>query len=56
MSENHFFNFFLLLSVFSIRLGRELSVIEMLCVMTVYLFSVWLTKKLYEKGEAGDKK
>jgi|GEM_PF-3621056 len=49
MSENHSFNLFLLLLVISIKLGRNLNVIEMICVMMVYLFFVWVNQILFEK-------
>ena len=56
MSENHSFNLFLLLLVISIKLGRNLNVIEIICVALVYLFFVWLNQKLFEKKNDGDEK
>ena len=57
MSENHSFNLFLLLLVVSIKLGRNLNVIEMICIMMVYLFFVWINQILFEKinESRGDK-
>ena len=53
MSENHSFNLFLLLLVVSIKLGRNLNVIEMICIMMVYLFFVWINQILFEKINEG---
>ena len=55
MSENHSFNLFLLLLVISIKLGRNLNVIEIVCIMLVYLFFVWVNQILFEKRNEGDK-
>jgi len=54
MGENHSFNLFLLLLVISIKLGRNLNIIEMVCVMIVYLFFVWVNQILFEKRNGGD--
>jgi len=59
MSENHFFNIFLLLLVVSIKFGRDLNFFEMLCFALVYAVFVWLNKEFSEKRkieeEIGDK-
>ena len=55
MSENHSFNLFLLLLVVSIKLGRNLNIVEMILVALVYVFFVWVNQILSEKRDEGDK-